>query len=376
MSVYIITWIVLFLLFILEVSNHREEVRKRYFYIGAFVVFFIIAFRSEFVGGDTENYCRFFDGKPSMYGTYKELDDAISYEVGFLWTVRLIRCFGESHFVFIFLSALLSLLPFYMIIKRDCKVRILPLCLFMLLFGILTIAESAFRQNYGVAYLFIAYYIFTSDIRSKNKKYGLSMFFLVIACLCHITIFIAFVLMLGCYFLRIKKWISVTLILASVAVSVGINNVFGTAFGASGEAMSNFEIFVRLQNYYETGQYELDEERVSIFRLLPTSLFVCFILWRNDDRKLRPIPFNSLVVGTCIYNLGISFPMMFRVVYPLLLLGITVSPGDLRLARNKVQKLIIMLCVLVFMERQLEHLIEYDYSKNEAKMLPYTFIFE
>ncbi len=375
MAVYVTTWVILFVLLFMELSHNNSQVRKRYFYIGAFFVFFIIAFRSEFVGGDTENYCRFFDGKPSMYGSYKELDDAISHEVGFLWTVRIIRLIGDSHFIFIFCSSLLSLLPFFYIIKRDSEVKILPLCLYMLLFGILTVSESAFRQNYGVGYLFIGYIILTSNLKSKIK-YFFVCFFMIVACVCHATIIIALFLIIISYFLRLKKWHAITFILASVAVSVGVNNFFGSIFSLSGELMSNIEVFVRLQNYYETGEFELDEERVSIFRLLPTSLFVCLILWKNNNRSSLPIPFNCLVLGTCIYNIGLSFPMMFRVVYPLLLLGITVSPGNLRLNKNQIQKILIMFFVLVFMQRQLDHLINYDYSNNEAKMLPYTFIFE
>lgn len=376
MNVYIITWIILLFLLVLELGTSDDKLRLRFFYIGAFAVFFILGFRSEYVGGDTENYCRFFDGKSSMYGTYKQLDESIEHEIGFLWTVRIIRQFGSSHFVFIFISSLLTIFPFFYIIKRDCNLRILPLLLFLLLFRVLGVSMGAFRQNFGVSYLFLAYIIYTSNIENRIIKNVFAVFLLIISCLCHTAMWVAIPLILFCLFIKLKKWLAVLFILVSVVVSVAIGNLFNSAFATSGELMSNIALMARMQMYYETGQFELNEESVSLFRLLPTSLFMCLIIWKNEDRVVRPLPFNCLVIGTCLYNIGISFPLMFRIVYPLILLGMTTSPGNLSLSKNLLQKFLIVFFVLLFMERQFAHFLEYDYSDNQSRMLPYTFIFE
>ena len=72
MTIYSIVALFLLLLFFVEQNGISEAARKRMFFLGSFVVFFVMAFRGKDVGGDMIEYVHFWQGIDDAYGTWKD----------------------------------------------------------------------------------------------------------------------------------------------------------------------------------------------------------------------------------------------------------------------------------------------------------------
>ena len=155
-------------MFILE-QNSNLQTRKVLFYVASFIVVSLLAFRGNDVGGDTISYCGYFSGSGGLYGTFEQND---TFEIGFRVLCWLLMFVSRSDFWFILTTSLITLLPFIYLINRDCKSsKILPLCLYMNVWGILSVTQTAIRQNISVSLFVIAYIIYTTkSIEQKNKK--------------------------------------------------------------------------------------------------------------------------------------------------------------------------------------------------------------
>lgn len=90
MLVYAFVIFLVYLLFFVEIYRYSAVKSKRLFYIGAFLVTFILAFRGNNVGGDMIEYCYFFDGRGTIeYGTIDDPSDG--FGIGFVFFSRFLR---------------------------------------------------------------------------------------------------------------------------------------------------------------------------------------------------------------------------------------------------------------------------------------------
>ena len=126
MTIYSIVIVVLLFLFLIEQKGISDKADKRLFLIASLFVFFVMAFRGENVGGDFLEYCHFWEGKDDAYGTWKEPNVLLMYEPGLSWLCHFLHIFNDGDpFFFIFCTSAIILFPFFYIVCRDCKFRIL-----------------------------------------------------------------------------------------------------------------------------------------------------------------------------------------------------------------------------------------------------------
>ena len=118
------------ILFFLFVTEYRLRKNISYtFWLGTFFFIALFAFRGDNVGGDTIEYCRYFEGKTSStYGSLKSNDDI---EIGFRWVCMALQKVSLSRFWFLFSTSLLSLIPFVLIVKKYSIFHFFVLLLFL-----------------------------------------------------------------------------------------------------------------------------------------------------------------------------------------------------------------------------------------------------
>lgn len=369
MHIYSIVSIILLLMFILE-QNSSLRIKNRLFYIASFIVVSLLAFRGNNVGGDTIDYCGYFSGKGGNYGTF-ELND--TFEIGFRVICWILIQVSRNDFWFLFSTSLMTILPFIYLINRDCKSsKILPLCLYMNVWGILSVTQTAIRQNISVSFFFLAYIIYTSNEVNLKKKIISVVLLLVCGFFTHTSSLVALPLVVIATLMPFNKKTAYIITLGSFALVMAFKNLFSDIFDLFNSLMLNVEMASHMLDvYYGNDMYALDSE-VSFNRLGPATLLVCLLIWMSDDIDMKSPYLKFLVVGGALYNIGATFPMIFRVVFPLLFLGLLFVPSEINIKKNSMVKLVLVLLLLFFVRVQ----IVYMKPNQDDHMLPYTFIWD
>lgn len=372
MNIYVVISIVLFVFFIIEQYSSNEKTNKYLFYIGSFLVVGLLAFRGDTVGGDTDDYCGYFTGVGGSYGIYETND---TFEIGFRWVCGLLMTVSRTEFWFLFSTSLITMLPFVYLVKRDSKgSKILPLFLYMAIqWNILSVTQTAIRQCISVSFVLIAYIIFTThDIKKKWLRYALTVIFLIFAFISHNSSLIALPLMLVSYFIPFSRKSAIITVISSLIIILFFKNIFSDIFDIFAQYMAGVELAQHmLDTYYENATYALDAE-ISFRRLAPATFFVCLLIWLSNSEDCRKPYFKFLVMGTSLYNIGATFPMIFRAVYILLFMGIIYTPNNLKKAKSLFVKIVIILFLVYFIRT-----FAYSLIPNQPdQMLPYYFIWE
>ena len=370
MNIYIIVSIFLFVLFLIEQGYKEEKSKDSLFYIGSFVVISLLAFRGTNVGGDTQNYCGYFMGKGGMYGTYENND---IFEIGFRIICSWLIFISRTDFCFLFFTSLITMIPFIYLIKRDCsQSKILPLCIYFFTWGMLSITQTAIRQTCAVSFIMIAYIIFTSPINKKSLKYALSISVLFCAIFTHTSCLLSSPMLLCTLFLvKLTKKIALSVVVGSLIFTLVASNFFQMAFDMLNYLLLDVEMAGRILNYYDNEQYALTGE-ISFNRLGPATLLVSIYIMMSKEKDLCNDYLKMLVVGSSLYNIGASFPMIPRSVFPLLFMGSIFVPSGLREKRNIILYQILLLLLLFF----IRNIILYIIPTGDSHMLPYNFIWE
>lgn len=368
MHIYSVVSIAFYLLFLIEQNSNSSKFRGKLFYVAAFISVALLAFRGIDVGGDTLHYCGYFTGKGGMYGTY-EMNDSL--ELGFRIICSLLMLISRSEFWFILSTSLITMIPFIYLIHRDCKYsKVLPLALYMTVWGILSVTQTAVRQNMAVSLMFLAYIIYTSEFRNEKLKYGCIIIVLTSAFFTHTSSLVAIPLLTGCMFLTLTRKKALTIVIGTFVVSLLVTNLFGSIFEYFTNLMGGLEMASRMVGYYGNERYALANE-ISFNRLGPTTLLVCLLITLSKEEDMKSFYIRFLVIGSSLFNIGASFPMISRATYPLLFLGILYNPSGLSRRKNIWKFLILLALMAFFIKKQLA------WAPNDGdKMLPYTFIWE
>ena len=369
MHIYSIVSIILLLMFILE-QNSSLRIRKMLFYIASFIVVSLLAFRGNDVGGDTINYCGYFSGKGGTYGTF-ELND--TFEIGFRVVCWILMQISRNDFWFLFSTSLITMIPFIYLINRDCKSsKILPLCLYMNVWGIISVTQTAIRQNISVTFFIIAYIIYTSNEVNLKKKIISVVLLLVCGFFTHTSSLVALPLVVCATLMPLNKKLAYIITIGSFALVMVFKNLFSDIFDIFNSLMLNVEFASHMLDvYYENDRYSLDSE-VSFNRLAPATLLVCILIRMSDDKDMKSPYLKFLVLGGALYNIGATFPMIFRTLYALLFLGIIYTPSNISKYKSKLSGVLLILLIAFFIRNQ----VAYLKPNQDDHMLPYTFIWE
>lgn len=370
MHIYVVVSAVMLILFLLEQSSKNGKFRMFLFALASFIAVGLLAFRGNDVGGDTISYCGYFTGKGGMYGIWETND---SFELGFRWLCTLLMKVSRTDFWFLFATSLITMLPFIYLIWRDCKEsKILPLCLYMTIWGILSVTQTAIRQNLSVSLLFLAYIIYTNKGISNKYKYILVGLSLVGGFISHTSSLVALPLLVGSVFLRLNKKTAYILTIGSFVLVMTFKNLFGSIFDMFNQMMMGVEMATHmLDTYYENARYALDSE-ISFNRLAPATLLVVLFIRMSSEEDMKSNYLKFLVVGASLYNIGASFPMIFRTVYALLFMGILFVPSGIAKAKNMIYRILVILLIVFFIRNQ----SVYMKKGQDDRMLPYMFIWE
>lgn len=369
MNIYAIVIIVLLLLFLIEQVVKEDKIRQNLFYIGGFVCLFILAFRSNDVGGDTYNYTGYFIGKARGYYSTYELND--DFEIGFRWICGLLMKISRTELWFLVSTSIITLAPFLYLINRDCKTsKILPLILYMSGWSILSVTQTAIRQNVAISFLMLAYIIYTEPNIKNKYKWIIVVASIAMCLITHNTGITALVLVLGAYFIKLNKKASYTIVVASLIISVLMKNVFVSLFDAFYNLMSTVEFAEKMTGYYDNAKYSLDTY-VSFGTQGPYTLLVLLYIYMSSKEDCKSLHYKCLIWGEALYNVGAHFPMMFRVVYPLLFIGIIFVPSNLNIRKSFIPKSILF-ALLVFLTIAVNHIPLYQ----DDHLLPYNFIWQ
>lgn len=370
MHIYVVVSAIMLILFLLEQHFKKGRFRMFLFALASFIAVGLLAFRGNDVGGDTISYCGYFTGRGGAYGIWETNE---GFELGFRWLCTLLMKVSRTDFWFLFATSLITMLPFIYMIWRDCKEsKILPLCLYMTVWGILSVTLGAIRQNFSVSLLFLAYIIYTSKSINNKYKYILVGLALVGGFISHTSSLVTLPLLIGCMFIRLNKKTAYILTVGSLVIVMIFRNLFATIFDMFNQIMMSVEMASHmLDTYYENAKFALDSE-ISFNRLAPATLLVVLFIKMSSEEDMKSNYLKFLVVGASLYNIGASFPMIFRTVYALLFMGILFVPSGIAKAKNMIYRILVILLIVFFIRNQ----SVYMKKGQDDRMLPYMFIWE
>lgn len=379
MNVYLYVIVCLVVFLIIELNNPQKN-RSLYFFISSSLIFSVIAFRGSDVGGDTLEYVRFFKGEGSMYGS---IDDS-EMEVGFVLIARFLHFFNESAMWFLFSSTLITLFPFFIIVKKYSSNKTIPLLLFMTTWSILPTSLCAIRQNFAVSLAMTAFLLFGSlrdnsiqDVKKRKSIIILIIIVCILSIMTHTSMMVALPLIVLAEFINLSRKYMYIIVLGSFVGALLIDNLFGELFQQFNIITQSFEYADRMNSYFENSKYELTNE-VSFNRLGPSTLYVLIVVYKSSEEELHSFFLKCLVIGHSLFCIGASFPMISRVVYPLLLFGISFVPLSMNFRREKISKVLLILLLFFFVRTQFKYFAEYNIADNYygVRLLPYKTIFE
>lgn len=372
MNIYEVVNIIIFLLMLLAwIRPVKGE--KLYTTIAILLTFLILGFRGIDVGGDTYDYVTYFLGKTSKY-------DSADFEEGYIFINNLLASISKTSFWFIFSTSLLTMVPFYYLVAKTKGNKLLPLCVYMCMWQILGASMTSIRQNIGIGFAITALIIFEEKpFKRKVTNYIVIAGLLLISLTCHSTMYFAIPLLILCHIIRFTKKSAIIAIVICFSLPLLVNNLASELFTMAYWYFGSLDVG-HIDFYYQNAQYAM--QNINFNSMAPHALLVCTYIYLSDKEELNSIRCKSLIVGECLYLLGSAFPLIFRIVLLLLMIGITFSPmkfkasgGDLRV---KAANFLIIALIIFNINLRFSVYSNYDYSigGGGGRMLPYTFIWE
>ena len=369
--IYIALIIILFLLFCLDYNSSKSM--KFTFWLGTFFFLAIFAFRGDNVGGDTTQYCIYFEGKTSStYGSLKLNDDI---EIGFRWICMALQKISMSRFWFIFSTSLLSLIPFvFLVRKHSLYPNLSYLYIICSNWAIMVVCiETHIRQNIATAFLMMALYIFLYENKTK-KSYISCVLLLIAAVMSHTSIYLILPLVSLLLFVPLTKKVSYCLIIGSCLVTLFFTEIFTDVFTGLMLWLSPYEAFDNLTRYMDSDKYGLSGKAGLFTSFAPIAIWALINIYYSNKEEINNIFMKCMVVGTSLTIMGSSFGLSFRMMYALLILGYCYIP--IAYKNNSKAMLINFIPLLLMLFRLWGAVLNPAQYNTESHWLPYLFIFE
>ena len=365
--IYFIFALILFFLMFLEKQYAYRS--KFLYYISAGIIFFLFSFRGINVGGDTKQYVGFFMGKASSYGSLS----LNNLELGFNLFVRLVRGLSLTPFCFIFVSTLVTIIPFFMFVKRYGTSYVIPFLYILCFISFTVCIETNLRQNIAVGAFLLSFYIFLNADKDK-KKHLICLLLLVFSLIGHNTNLIVIPLFVVFCFLKFNKKISIIIMAISYIISLITTSYFSDIFFYINVFFANTELFSHYSSYGVNGFYELGNVTSFNFLTLSMTAWPIFNIWACKDKEANNIFMKCMVLNCVIYNLCSSFPIAFRVIYLFQYLSLCYVPK--RIINNKVYFAINVVFIISWLRVLFNTAANTILQNPDAHMFPYFFIWE
>lgn len=261
----------------------------RIFWAAVVFLLFLMVFRSKNVGPDMHSYIDSYMGTGWGYAEVQDQQPVI-----FVWMDFLKLLFPKFPLVFIFFTTLLYMLPVIWAIKLYSKDKIGALLAIMLFPGLWLLYIVTIRQAIAQGFILLALIIFLK--KYKRWKY-LSGGFLLLSLFTHSTSFLIIPLIVGIYYIRLKRKTMIIAVVASLFLTNVFSNYAGDLFAS---LLGGFSEMERLTLYIGS-TYDNAVERFRVY--LPMSILCCYVLWLNRKQETCTFFEKSLFVGVIIYNL-------------------------------------------------------------------------
>lgn len=319
---------------------------------------FICGLRSVDVGVDTSNYYDIFTSGASRF---MELGITVLSIIGHL--------LGNSFQVFLFLFALVSLLPIFYFINKRSQIVSFSLLIY------LSFSNFFYPETFNTIRATAAIGLFTIAVLLVEKnRYKYAIIWFILSCSFHISAIAAGVLvLLGHLIKNFSKYATFTIIASSILFGL----VFSTGFSAYAEVISIWlsTLTGDFADYYLHHFKDLEETEFNLVGVLSNMLpFSLFAIILYDNYNAKNIYYKLLVIGVVISNTFISIALVYRITMFLTLYLIIVLPnthirthGFRRLALNG---------LILFMLLWYVYKLFGSTSDSMAGTIPYTFFFE
>lgn len=347
-----------------------EGVHKRneFYVISLWIVFFFIAFRSPTVGGDTENYYRFFEGTQNYYnaGDNRDLEPmflAYNYILGFF--------LARSGLLYMIFNTVFCLISFKILIDKYSSFKSLSVLLFFLICNYM-IYFVALRQGLAIQ-IFVYGIIYV--LEDKRKKWIIYIICSLIGAFFHTSIIVCSIVVGGLYFVYVNKIIYISLVMITLCIGLVMRSFNVSTF---------FELLLNNQiedsgryDAYLTNERWIDENSISLKYALRPSLYGFLVLIFLDKNQINHWFAKIHLVSICIYNLLCDFTMTPRLnagfsVFSIIVMT-WVFPREL--FHNKTMKMrqFVFVLFLLFLLRSYI-LTNTNCKVDDAKMHPYKTI--
>lgn len=277
------------ILFITRYFQKKHPNNIKLFWIAVSFLLFLMAFRSDKVGPDMHTYIDSYMGTGWGYSEVENQQPVIFIWMGFLKVL-----FPKVPFVFVFFTTLFYMFPVVWAIKKYSKDKIGSLLSMMLFPGLWLLYIVTVRQAMAQGFILLALIVFFE--KYKNWKY-ISCGFLVLALFCHSTSFLIIPLIVGVYFIKLKRKMMIILVIASLFLTNVLSDYAGNLFSL---LLGGFSEMDRLTSYIGSS-YDNAIDRFRVY--LPMSFLCCYVLYLNRKEEKCSFFENSLFVGVIIYNL-------------------------------------------------------------------------
>lgn len=334
------------------------------FYIFAFLTTAMLAFRSQYVGGDTILYVQEF-----INGEY------IDREWGWVLFNYLASLFGKSPFVIIFWSSIISILPFILLVNKYSNNKCLSL-LFLFLFANTAIVnlETNLRQNVGTGLFLLSIYVY-SELKNKSWKYLIVPIALALwGILCHSSLYFVIPLSLCFSFVKLnKKYVLITIYVFYILGSLSseyASNLMGYFFVFAGD----YDALSKLAGY-ETGDNlgTFSDAGFSIGSILVMT-WISITIIACSKEEINNFFIKMLVLYAIVYCVFRSSDLMYRLVFTLQLCSFIYVPKGIKLDNRLT--IIASLLVLIWIRSLFQLCTQPERQNADANMFPYTTIIE
>ena len=381
MTIYNYLELLLFVVFVIETNKNENLDRKFFYFLGAFCLLIILGFRNIDVGGDTPGYCSFFVGKnDGFYGS--QFDQYSEIEIGFVVFCRLLYFFSSDWRWFIFATSLFSLIPFLWYVKNESYNKSFAYMAFLLPWGLLFLIQTPLRQVTAVTLFLCGGYLITQksiSVHQTKLKIIFGLLLILWGALTHSSMYIMIPLAIITYFVKINKRTSIVLIISTFVISLLVRSLFTYIYDYLFLLTASFDAFHNINQYYDSSNYEI-ADTITFGAVAPRTIFALLVISLTKIDQFKNFNYKCMIIGCCVLNIGISFPLASRMAYLFLLVGASFVPKNFNnlVEQNNMLNISKILLVVLFMLIMYKHyeLCSTFVKQIESDILPYSFWFE
>lgn len=315
---FILLYITIFLLFIVESCQHDNVRKKKIGLLGFVIVLLFIGLRSKDVGTDTINYVDFFHEPNFFY-------HGVKTDLGFEYIGRLLHLFGTSTEYFIFSSSCIMCLGLFFIIYKFARYVNFSLLLFCLV-GTSSINLFHYmcmvRQCCALTFFFFAiYYLFEYGI--SRWKSIVTLYVMAILTHGSILFTVPFVFAIWKYKVSKSVWMSLiigTYIIAALGI-INIGALLDIAFSYAGGFTSR-----DYSSYADVNFGQIEQRGFFNMNILPFTTFGGILCYLSKEENFNYWPVKFFLISILLNNIFSDNLMWSRLILPFSLLVIVAVP--------------------------------------------------